>query len=1027
MDDTFNPKDANGPYKATLLWREAVRGFRAGMPGQRHWRQFRFHDDCFTANAAVTWLHGFLLGHDLFSTEVTRQQAVRLLSKFLDAGIVVAVRTRKDADVFKDNNDLYRLSATGTPGRSAITLAGGSAHSSVTSAASPVLRPLNGDECDAAVARTLSPHSAGLAPVGSPRLRRRVGAAVRIKRRFPTQSSRDADTAPSDEGPSSHPSCSRPMIPCVTVEVHLLWKRALLSRLEVLMCKPARDIVSEADVVAQWIEHNTTRVSERGLTAPLSSSQASFPSWVLLAMQCLANWPESDLAPSSVNYAGFERDVMNALSDYFRQQPFPLVPCTLYDSLLAAWLHAEAADIKHRRDRLQGLPSAISLPPPAPGTPPSSGGGSLERLLLLMSPQTSTPVEGRCADTVENMELFSPPPLQPATPAVASVARLRRRLLKLGVGETGTRVPDSGFCRGQFRERGEVGDLVGEVGEPVSLPAISRVRLARATSAHALSTAVSEGQSSHWSSDQHEAVKRSPVYSSCSTDSAVGSSLDSTEPPSKHLPPHPPHTCLETVFNSAGGDPLTRRIRQRSVEALHLANTSIDSDAESSVSMGRRHVPLVDSRSLRRLKQRRQNRHAAVENTATPGGSNTHHSHSGSKSVVSQKAARVLGIPQPSAEEPAQQRPLGPPRRGRARQRTGEGVGSLMAWQRRSVADPSRVTELSCFSNDNNSSITDRSPLVSRLSVPTSLQQHCQTGCDNTRTIDAGGKSAGVCSSGLNRPLTPRSLSVGAPAALSLPPPSSIPLYQDRYRVTSTIHTAVGHRLARECLQLLLSLLPPANRRQLQLLMRFMQLAAGNNQLQLVDSTGAGSTRQLLLERFAGCVLCSRDSGTAAAAVVDGCCRGDDTLVVRRLVAYIMDHQSDILVPSAALLDTVKQEQQQQQSAAASIPSLPPATSYCQTESCQQFEQLRRWRSTEALLSLLDLIISDTDMPRREKRRRLKQFREAYPEIYSQRLLEADTELWHLEQSMRHRGKRSTLLHRASSLSSLARSRSLRL
>ena len=49
--------------------------------------------------------------------------------------------------------------------------------------------------------------------------------------------------------------------------------------------------------------------------------------------------------------------------------------------------------------------------------------------------------------------------------------------------------------------------------------------------------------------------------------------------------------------------------------------------------------------------------------------------------------------------------------------------------------------------------------------------------------------------------------------------------------------TPEGHKMARESLQLLLTLLPPGCRRQLQLLLRFMYKAAANQRLQLSEVT----------------------------------------------------------------------------------------------------------------------------------------------------------------------------------------------
>ena len=87
-----------------------MRGFREGMVLQRHWRNLRYHERCFTGAAAVSWLHRYLAGHALFSPDVSRPQTVRLLAKFVQAGIIQEVRARRGAAPaeFKDDSRLYR-------------------------------------------------------------------------------------------------------------------------------------------------------------------------------------------------------------------------------------------------------------------------------------------------------------------------------------------------------------------------------------------------------------------------------------------------------------------------------------------------------------------------------------------------------------------------------------------------------------------------------------------------------------------------------------------------------------------------------------------------------------------------------------------------------------------------------------------------------------------------------------------------------------------------------------------------------
>ncbi|XP_013909172.1 PREDICTED: DEP domain-containing protein 1B [Thamnophis sirtalis] len=93
-------------------------------------------------------------------------------------------------------------------------------------------------------------------------------------------------------------------------------------------------------------------------------------------------------------------------------------------------------------------------------------------------------------------------------------------------------------------------------------------------------------------------------------------------------------------------------------------------------------------------------------------------------------------------------------------------------------------------------------------------------------------------------------------------------------------------KLATEALQISCLLLPPANRRKLQLLMMLMAKIQSNKDLPpLSDTLG---TRAMMVQTFSHCILCSKDE-------VDL-----DELLAAKLVSFMMDNYHEILnVPSA--------------------------------------------------------------------------------------------------------------------------------
>ncbi|KTF78610.1 hypothetical protein cypCar_00022021, partial [Cyprinus carpio] len=98
-----------GPYRATKLWNEVTKLFRAGMPLKKHRQHFRVYMNCFTASAAVDWLHELLNNNSNFGPKVTRHQTIQLLKKFLKNHVIEDVKGRWGMEDLEDNSTLYSL------------------------------------------------------------------------------------------------------------------------------------------------------------------------------------------------------------------------------------------------------------------------------------------------------------------------------------------------------------------------------------------------------------------------------------------------------------------------------------------------------------------------------------------------------------------------------------------------------------------------------------------------------------------------------------------------------------------------------------------------------------------------------------------------------------------------------------------------------------------------------------------------------------------------------------------------------
>nr|XP_046248407.1 DEP domain-containing protein 1A isoform X3 [Scatophagus argus] len=285
-----------GPYRATKLWNEVTRLFRAGMPLRKHRQNFRHYASCFTAAAAVDWLHQLLLSNSNFGPDVTRQQTVQLLKKFLKNHVIEDVKGRWGTEDLEDNNMLYRF---------------------------PSSSPLKPIPCPAPA---LAPGS--IKKRSS--LRDRDGFfRFRSLKKHEKETQENVDPALQSGGnqPVGEQQVQRREL---TVEDEQeIWRDITLTHLQRILDVASLDeVLDHRYVNPQNIIHNMTKVNKHGVVT-LDDKTDDLPHWVLSAMKSLANWPKYDSVQPS--YPGFERDVFKTVSDYFYSLPQPLLTYELYE------------------------------------------------------------------------------------------------------------------------------------------------------------------------------------------------------------------------------------------------------------------------------------------------------------------------------------------------------------------------------------------------------------------------------------------------------------------------------------------------------------------------------------------------------------------------------------------------------------------------------------------------------------------------------------------------------------------------
>ncbi|XP_041862850.1 DEP domain-containing protein 1A isoform X1 [Melanotaenia boesemani] len=342
-----------GPYRATKLWNEVTRLFRAGMPLRKHRQNFRHYASCFTASAAVDWLHQLLQNNSNFGPDVTRQQTVQLLKKFLKNHVIEDVKGRWGTEDLEDNNILYRFPST-SPLKPIPC-----PNPSLTSS-SIKKRPSFRDKEGFFKFRGIKKHEKETLE--------NVDPALQVQQEGANQSIEEQKLQRRELTPENEQE---------------IWRDITLTHLQRILGVASLDeVLNQRYVNPQNIIHNMTKVNKHGVVT-LDDKTNDLPHWVLSAMKSLANWPKYDSDQPS--YPGFERDVFKTVSDYFYSLPQPLLTYELYELFINVLVFCgyvtAPAKLQHGKRKKSDLPA---VPPPA-----KSSFRSTECLLLSLLRQGS--------------------------------------------------------------------------------------------------------------------------------------------------------------------------------------------------------------------------------------------------------------------------------------------------------------------------------------------------------------------------------------------------------------------------------------------------------------------------------------------------------------------------------------------------------------------------------------------------------------------------------------------------------------
>ncbi|NP_001085413.1 DEP domain-containing protein 1A [Xenopus laevis] len=287
-----------GPYRATKLWNEVTKHFRAAMPLRKHRQHFKAYGNCFTASEAIDWLHQLLKTNSNFGSEVTRQQTIQLLRKFLKNHVIEDLKGRWGTEELEDNNSLYRFPST-----------------------SPVKtipsRPPLWKRSSLENVFKEKEHLFKMPQFSKKTPKRR--ASVDSKEEQENEDLME-DQRNDDDFPKQLSS----------KDIEDIWGNITMIHLQKILGLPSlEEVLNPAQIKPNYIRYNMTNTSKHGVVV-LQDKTDDLPHWVLSAMKCLANWPKNN-DMSQATYIGFERDVFRTVADYFLNLPEPLLTFEFYE------------------------------------------------------------------------------------------------------------------------------------------------------------------------------------------------------------------------------------------------------------------------------------------------------------------------------------------------------------------------------------------------------------------------------------------------------------------------------------------------------------------------------------------------------------------------------------------------------------------------------------------------------------------------------------------------------------------------
>ncbi|XP_075039252.1 DEP domain-containing protein 1B [Mixophyes fleayi] len=188
--------------------------------------------------------------------------------------------------------------------------------------------------------------------------------------------------------------------------------------------------------------------------------------------------------------------------------------------------------------------------------------------------------------------------------------------------------------------------------------------------------------------------------------------------------------------------------------------------------------------------------------------------------------------------------------------------------------------------------------------------------------------------------------------------------------------------VAIEALQVCCLLLPAENRRKLQLLMRMMARISLNREMPpLCDTIG---NRALMVQTFSRCILRSKEEMDLG------------ELLSTKLVTFMMDNGQDILTVPSSLKKSVEDYVTHQRRVQIKYPGADTDTihqpTFVQPKMKHEYEYQKLSKPQDPVKVVLEGIINNNQLSSKEKKKKLKQFQRAHPQVYKERFPTPESE-----------------------------------